>query len=229
MLWEESVMVGMLLGLAGCGFSAPEDVVVSSGGASSDTGTVSGDDTAGDVSEADPDVDNDGDGYTENEGDCDDASATVNPDAIDGCDGTDEDCDGVLDEDAADDDEYEPNDTSAHDLGSVNHSPVQAIQGLLHNDDDVDRFAFSFKDTWSLDFTLSISLGSIPSGADYRLTVENRTTGETLFDGAGDGNLSASMTEVLVDDQTADFEIIIASEGGADCNRTYLLTLELVD
>ena len=223
-------MVVMLLGLSGCGFSAPEDVVVGSSGGPSDTGSVDDDDTAGAAPEADPDdIDDDGDGYTENEGDCDDASATVHPDALDGCDGTDEDCDGVLDEDAADDDTYEPNDTSAHDLGSVNDSPVQAIQGLLHNNDDVDRFVFSFEDTWSPYFTLSLSLGSIPSGADYRLTVENRMTGEMLSDEVGDDNLSVSMTEDLFEDQTADYEIIISSEGGADCNRTYLLTLDLVE
>jgi hypothetical protein len=227
-------MVGMFLGLAGCGFSAPEDAVVSDTGSEDGGADTGGTSTTGDTGdtfpEVDPDdVDDDGDGYTENEGDCDDSAATVNPDAIDGCDGTDEDCDGELDEDAADDDDYEPNDSSPYDLGSINDNPVQAVQGLLHNDGDVDRFEFSFEDTWSLDFTLSISLGSIPSGASYRLTVENLTTGETLVDDAGDGNLSASMSEDLFDDQTADFEVTIASEGGADCDRSYLLTLELVD
>ncbi|MBF0225021.1 MAG: Ig-like domain-containing protein [Desulfobacterales bacterium] len=41
------------------------------------------------------DLDNDGDGYTENQGDCNDNDASINPGAIDYCgDGIDQDCDG---------------------------------------------------------------------------------------------------------------------------------------
>ncbi len=61
-------------------------------------------------------VDNDGDGYSEREGDCRDDDATINPDAVDGNDGTpessggggnandDADCDGVRDNGVLDDD-----------------------------------------------------------------------------------------------------------------------------
>jgi len=44
------------------------------------------------------DIDNDGDGYTENQGDCDDANAQVNPVATEIEDGIDNDCDGEIDE-----------------------------------------------------------------------------------------------------------------------------------
>ncbi|GEM_PF-6018015 len=47
-------------------------------------------------------VDNDGDGFSELDGDCDDDDAALSPGAIDGddgvCDGVDDDCDGVADD-----------------------------------------------------------------------------------------------------------------------------------
>ncbi|HNC98440.1 MAG TPA: putative metal-binding motif-containing protein, partial [Myxococcota bacterium] len=45
--------------------------------------------------------DMDSDGYS-SEVDCDDAHATINPDAPESCDGKDNNCDGVVDEDATD-------------------------------------------------------------------------------------------------------------------------------
>ena len=47
-------------------------------------------------------VDNDGDGSSELDGDCDDADPEIGPgqpDGADGCDGVDDDCDGAIDED----------------------------------------------------------------------------------------------------------------------------------
>ncbi len=48
------------------------------------------------VDEASPD--DDGDGYTVADGDCDDADAGVNPGAAESCNGVDDDCDGEVDE-----------------------------------------------------------------------------------------------------------------------------------
>lgn len=42
-----------------------------------------------------PDVDDDGDTYTENQGDCNDDDAAVNPGATEVCNGLDNDCDGI--------------------------------------------------------------------------------------------------------------------------------------
>ena len=41
-------------------------------------------------------------GYVENVGDCDDSTRTISPDALESCDGVDQDCDGDIDEQAVD-------------------------------------------------------------------------------------------------------------------------------
>ena len=43
-------------------------------------------------------IDNDGDGISENDGDCDDGNAEINPNANEVCDDIDNDCDGKIDE-----------------------------------------------------------------------------------------------------------------------------------
>src|SRR3989338_5119219 len=43
------------------------------------------------------DIDDDGDGYTELEGDCNDHDPSVYPDAAEVCNGIDDDCDGDID------------------------------------------------------------------------------------------------------------------------------------
>lgn len=82
-----------LLGLA-CIVDAPSGDSHTKHAPSSDT---SEQDTSGAETAA---TDSDGDGFSETE-DCNDADATVNPEAIERCNGKDDDCDGVIDEDDA--------------------------------------------------------------------------------------------------------------------------------
>lgn len=86
-------MVILFLGVA-CIVDAPSGDSHTKHAPSSDT---SEQDTSGAETAA---TDSDGDGFSETE-DCNDADATVNPDAIERCNGKDDDCDGVIDEDDA--------------------------------------------------------------------------------------------------------------------------------
>ncbi len=57
-------------------------------------------------------VDDDGDGFTELQNDCDDSDASIHPGAVDECDGVDNDCNGV-DDGCGDDDDAQPDDDDA--------------------------------------------------------------------------------------------------------------------
>ena len=72
-----------------------DDDVADDDDASDDDDTADDDD----VTPVDPwDVDNDEDGYTENEGDCNDFNDAVNPDATEVCNEIDDDCNGLVDD-----------------------------------------------------------------------------------------------------------------------------------
>jgi predicted outer membrane repeat protein len=72
-----------------------------------DPGAGTGAGTGGDTA-----VDDDGDGLTEDDGDCDDGDAAVFPGATEACDGADEDCSGVVDDLDADADGHSPCDAA---------------------------------------------------------------------------------------------------------------------
>ena len=230
-------MILLALALA-CEFSAPSGALIKDTGYDLGDDTTTGDDSGDDTTaepeeEVDPlTTDDDGDGFSEEQGDCDDTTATIAPDIPDYCDGVDEDCDDEIDEDAADEDSYEPNGDGddASDLGSINDDPVQAIQAALHNDDDVDRYVFSFEDgSWDWSFTINIALSSIPDGASYGLRVEHIDSGEVLYQSVGDAELVATIEDSWFYEDGGDYEVIVWAESGADCGSRYLLSLELQD
>lgn len=203
-----------------------------SGGGGDDTGgggDDSGDDSGGDDTSAPEDAD--GDGYTAVEGDCDDGDAGVHPDVPDTCDGLDQDCDAEIDEDAAADDPYEPNDTSPTSLGALEDTPEHQLVGFLHNDQDTDRFSFTVVDEWWDSFKVEVSLSNIPADATYRLTLNRLSSvgdaplGE-LDRVFGSGSLSLTLEDSAGDEDGGEYEIVVEAIAGADCGQGYLLVVQ---
>ncbi|MFN7143057.1 MAG: MopE-related protein, partial [Myxococcota bacterium] len=102
-----------------------------------DTDTDTDADTDSDTdTDTDPREDNDRDGYTVREGDCDDDDSEINPGADEICDEIDNDCDRDIDEDPVDGDEY-PSDNDGDGFGDLTHTVV-ACEPVVENTFDCD-------------------------------------------------------------------------------------------
>lgn len=234
--------------LLACDFAAATKVVgIDSGAPDSGAGDADADTDSDADSDADADADgdadadadsgnpferdDDGDGVTENDGDCDDTDPDRHPGASDACNGIDDDCDDELDEDASTGDAYEPNDTAAADLGSLDDDPDMAVTAVLINDDDVDRFSFSLVDDTFDFFTVTATLSNIPTDANYRFTLNRLSSAGGLSTGEmdevfGSGTLTLSFGDTSFQDDGGEYELVVESIGGADCSRSYLLGIK---
>ncbi|MCK6526759.1 hypothetical protein L6R50_04120 [Myxococcota bacterium] len=93
------------------------------------------------------DRDQDGDGYTPNEGDCDDHNATVHPGGEEICDGYDNDCNGVVD-DGFDFD----GDGSSYCAGDCDDADPSIHPGALEDCDGIDENCDGvIDDGWDID------------------------------------------------------------------------------
>ena len=118
-----------------------------------------------DITEGDDTTDDDGDGMTEAEGDCDDTDPTVYLGADEACDGIDTSCDGFRDYEFWDD--YEINDdfATAYDLGDIDSWALGTRDVELTNlnfdyAEDEDWFVWNANDTWYDDPTISLMIQS---------------------------------------------------------------------
>ncbi|MFM7202878.1 MAG: putative metal-binding motif-containing protein [Myxococcota bacterium] len=132
--------------------------------------------------------DNDGDGYVVSPGtgypedvDCDDTNASIYPNATDGCDQIDTDCDGTVDEDAAD--VYEPNETpsTAAFLGDISCGAVEVTFNFLPTDasaaDDVDVYRINVNEVVGCDFGVNVELLSGLTANEVTLTLIKNVNG----------------------------------------------------
>ena len=166
-------MTFLFSSLFACAFNASTEVADSAAPPGPQTDPQTSETT--ETTSIDPlDVDDDGDGYTENEGDCNDDNAARYPGLTDLCDGIDNDCDDEIDEDAYIDDWNEPDDANTViELTSPTKDYEQRVEGLLYSDEDVDTYSFEMPDGLDI-FRLTVELSYVPDDATYRLTVEHR-------------------------------------------------------
>ena len=181
--------------------------------------------------------DNDGDGYTENEGDCLDSDNAVSPGEAERCDDVDNDCDGMINDDWWD--TYEPNDSSpaAYNLGDVGtglwSSSTITLSGLsIHEDSDEDWFSWVAEDIFIIDnVTVKATVSGLPTSGSGLYVAElylNTGSGYQLQTStSGRGTLTLNFTGDPYDDSETDFAIRVYAQTwpAASCTTTYTLRI----
>ncbi len=143
----------------------------------------------------DPEIDNDGDGFTENQGDCDDTNNAVYPDAPEIEDGLDNDCDGAIDEGFIDiDGDGYTDDVDCNDNDAlINPGATEIFDGVDNNcdgaidegftDNDGDGYAQDIDDCNDNDALINPGAPEILDGEDNNC---DGTIDEGLTDNDGD-------------------------------------------
>jgi hypothetical protein len=184
------------------------------------------------------DHDGDLDGYTENEGDCDDADPYTHPGAEEICDGRDNDCDGDVNEDDWDD--LESNDTlsTATDLGRIDDgwlfsSGETETAGItLHSEYDEDWIRFDAGDDLLIDnVNIDISVGTFPHTGSYvvELYLLDESSTVPVDVDTGSGRLSVEYLGDPWDSGEDDFAVRIYADTwpGGTCGRRF--EVEIID
>jgi hypothetical protein len=110
-------------------------------------------------------------GYAETGDDCDDANSLVHPDAIETCNGLDDDCDAVADDEASDATSYFADaDTDGYGDPAVTTASCRSVRGYVTNADDCD----------------DASATNNPAGVEVCDTADNNCDGAVDEDAAAD-------------------------------------------
>jgi len=176
--------------------------------------------------------DDDGDGYSENGGDCDDADPTANPDVSDLCDGMDNDCSGYVNDPFWD--TYEQNDSfgAPYTCGEVDEAfgwsnSTLTLSGLTLSDaDDEDWFAWDADDEIWDNITISVAVTGLDARGTYVVELYDGD-GNIVDSDAGSGALSMSYSGDLFDDDEDNWSVRVyaSSWPSNSCSSTFNITI----
>ncbi|MEZ4316835.1 MAG: MopE-related protein [Myxococcota bacterium] len=145
------------------------------------------------------DIDNDGDGFNENQGDCNDSDPTIGPNAVEFLNGRDDDCDGIVDNGTAgyddDGDGYTEQTGDCNDADPlINPGAVEFGDGVDNDcngliddatdtyDDDGDGFSEAAGDCNDNNININPNASDVPYNG-----VDEDCDGSDLNDADGDG------------------------------------------
>ena len=180
--------------------------------------------------------DGDMDGYTEYDGDCDDADPYTNPGEEDVCDDRDNDCDGMVNEDDWDDLELNNDSSTATNLGRIDDGWL--LEGCktvttsltLHSEDDEDWFKFDAGDDFLFDnVDLTVSVRTMPHTGSFVLELYEEGSSHPEDVATGSGRLTTEYTGSLFSGGDDDWMVRVSSDDwpAGTCSRRY--TLEIQD
>lgn len=175
--------------------------------------------------------DDDRDGFTENEGDCNDGDSSLSPGRYEDCNELDDNCDGYINEDWWD--TYEPNETSAapYDLGSVGGSfwagSTASLAGLrFHEAGDQDWFRFDADDNSLLTLRINATAGTFATSGSYVLELWNLDgTPRVVSSTAGSGRLTINYNQSLFEDEDNWAVRVYAASWPYNCTSVYSVTI----
>ncbi len=182
--------------------------------------------------------DNDGDGYAELDGDCDDGDPTAYPGAPEVCDTVDNDCNGLNNEDWWD--SYDAvsgsdNDTwiDAYSVGDVDSDwpwsgDFIEISGLsMHDELDEDWFRFDVGDDLLDNANFSVKLTNLYAGGSWVLELYNEA-GVLEDSASGSGSVSVRFEGSWLDTGEDKFWIrvyMLSWPGGGVCETPYSIQI----
>jgi len=177
------------------------------------------------------DHDGDLDGYTENEGDCDDTDPYTSPGAVDVCDDYDNNCDGHINDADWDSQELSDSLSEAIDAGTVDGSIIidsdeWSMGGLtLHHSTDEDWIRFDADDDIYDNVSVTVSVGMLPTTGTYlvELFLLDESSTVPVDSSSGSGRLIVGYTGDLWDGGEDDFAIRVSSMSwpSGSCSSTY--------